>query len=495
MTTFSELGVSPEREARLTAQAITTPSEIQALALPTIMTGKDALMEAPTGTGKTLAYLLPLLERLRPASSQLQAIIVVPTQELGLQVRDVARGLTVGSDIAVTALIGGANPARQAEQLKKQQPQVVVGTPGRILEFVRTGKITGLYVKQMVIDEVDQMLDEGKKADLEALLKATSPSKQTVFCSATIGPNATELAKRWLKEPNEIRASGETKIPTTIQHLAVVIDEREKVDLIRKLVRHFKPVGALAFVNQAKDLPWMVGKLQFEKFKVDGLHSGVPKLDRATMMKNFKGGKLQVLVTTDLAARGLDLSGVSVVFNLDLPHDPDTYVHRVGRTGRMGKEGTAITLVTRQEAHVLEKLEKALNIKFEHPVYRFGEVREKTERDERREAAKSNTVARKEKEKARTTTASASVSADGSPAPAKKKPKKRDEVKGPSNKALAKGKAKKAKRQASGDWKKSTKPARVAAHLAEKADAKKPKAPRAPKAAPAAAPAAETENS
>lgn len=457
MTTFSALGVSPDREAKLTAQSITTPSEIQASAIPALLTGKDALVEAPTGTGKTLAYLLPLLERIDLGKEALQAMVIVPTQELGIQVRDVAKGLTEGTNIGVVALIGGANPARQAEQIKKLQPKLIVGTPGRVLEMVRSGKITGLYVKQMVVDEVDQMLED-KLRDLEALLKATSPSKQTVFCSATLGPKATELSKKWLKEPNELRAAAETKVPETIEHLAFVIDPRDRLDMVRRLLVHYKPVGALAFMNQAKDVPWLINKLKHDKMKVEALHGGVQKNERANIMRAFKAGALQMLLTTDLAARGLDLSSVSVVFNVDLPHDPETYVHRVGRTGRMGKAGTAITLVSTQEAFVLDKIEKALGITFERPVLRKGEVREKTELDEKIEKSKAGAEKRKEAAKAA--------------GPVKKKKLKE---KGPSAKAAAKGKAKKAKRQASGDWKKTAK-------AAAKADGTQPtKTPRAPK--------------
>jgi superfamily II DNA/RNA helicase len=443
MSTFTELGLDAARVEQLAAQGITSPSDIQAQAIPALLEGKDVLVQAPTGTGKTLAYLLPTLQRIDPSLEALQAVVLVPTQELGIQVRDVAKELLKAYPGAVGSLIGGANPARQAEALKKK-PRVIVGTPGRVLEFLRNGKLSGLGLKVMVVDEVDTLIEDGKMRDLEHIFKAFSPKRQTVFCSATLGEKSLDLGSRWLKTPVEIRVGDPLAVPDTIQHLAFVVDTRDKLDMIRRLVRHYNPVGALAFVNQTKDLDWFVNKLKFHKLKVEGMHGGAGKLDRADTMRRFRSGDLQLLLTTDLSARGLDVSSVGVVFNFDLPHDPETYVHRVGRTGRMGKAGTAITLVTKPEAHVLDKLEKAIGITFERPVYRLGEVREKDAIDEKIEKGKAQASAKKAKEKAE--------------APKKKK---KDKDNSPSSKQLAKGRAKKAKRQASGDWKKATKPTRA----------------------------------
>lgn len=472
MSTFTELGLSAARIEQLSGQGITTPSEIQVAAIPALLEGRDALIQAPTGTGKTLAYLLPTLERIDPNLPALQAVILVPTQELGIQVRDVAKELLKDIPNAVASLIGGANPARQAEALKKQ-PRLVVGTPGRVLEFLRNRKLSGLGLKVLVVDEVDTLIEAGKMRDLEHLFKAFSPKRQSIFCSATLGPKSMELGKTWLKNPTEVRVGEALTVPDTIEHLAFVVDAREKIEMIRKLVRHYNPVGALAFVNQIKDLDWLVGKLKFHKLKVEGLYGGAGKEDRANIMKQFRAGDLQLLLTTDLAARGLDVSGVGVVFNLDLPHDPETYVHRVGRTGRMGRQGVAVTLVTTPEAFVLDKLEKAIGITFERPVYRAGEVREKTAIDEKIALGKAS--AEKQKERAK-----------DKPPVKKKKLKEMT----PSEKQAAKGKAKKAKRQASGDWKKTSKAEARAQRPAEGAAPKRPK--RAPK--PEVAPGADVES-
>ncbi|HEY9721683.1 MAG TPA: DEAD/DEAH box helicase [Oscillatoriaceae cyanobacterium] len=431
MAPFSDLGISPARVERLEAQGITEPSPVQAAALPPQLSGRDALVEAPTGTGKTLAYLLPLLARLdavppaegNPAPPQ--ALVLVPTPELAMQVRDVARGLWEGAQGDVVAIAGGGNPARQVETLKKS-PRVVIGTPGRLLEFVKTKKLPLASLRVLVADEVDLLLDQGNRGDVEQVLRQAPVETQRVFVSATLGAEAESWAEKLLKTPEVVRVSGELKLPETITHLAFVVDQREKLPFIRKLVAHYEPVGAIAFANRNEAIPELVSKLRYHKIRAAGLHGAARKDERAAVMRDFRAGKLQMLVASDLAARGLDLSGVSVVFNLDLPTDAEHYVHRVGRTGRMGRQGTAITVVSPQEAFVLEKFEKALGIHFERPVYFHGEVRERTEKDEKREARK----------------------AKSKPKPAEPSKPKND--KQPSAKQIAKGKARKAKRKAAG---------------------------------------------
>lgn len=430
MPTFADSGVSAERAARLAAQGITEPSPVQAAALPPQFEGRDALVEAPTGTGKTLAYLLPLLARVEqtpvegtPAPPT--ALVLVPTPELAMQVRDVARGLWTGAQADVVAIAGGGNPARQAETLKKG-PRVVIGTPGRLLEFVKNKKLLLGALSVLVADEVDLLLDQGNRGDVELVLKQAPAAAQRVFVSATLGPEAETWAEQLLKTPALVRVD-EATLPATIQHVAFVVEPREKLPFVRKLVAHYAPVGAIAFANRNEAIPELVSKLRYHQVRAAGLHGAARKHERAAVMRDFRQGKLQLLVASDLAARGLDLSEVSVVFNLDLPTDAQHYVHRVGRTGRMGREGLAITVVSPQEAFVLEKLEKALGIHFERPVYFHGEVRERTEGDAKREAAKARTKAK--------------------PKPAEA-PKKN--AKAPSAKQVAKGKARKAKRKAAG---------------------------------------------
>jgi superfamily II DNA/RNA helicase len=438
MPTFTDLGLSPAVQEQLAAQGITEPSPIQAAAIPALLQRKDALVHAQTGSGKTLAYLLPMFARLEaeePPSAEGPpapgGVVLVPTQELGMQVQGVVKAY----GWSVAQLIGGANPARQIEQLKKR-PRIVVGTPGRILQLIRDGKLSGRAVRVVVGDEADQLFEPAHRKDLDAILKATSPSRQTVLVTATAGP---EL-KEWLPKAEVLRVEDELKLPATLKHQAFIVDGRERVEMVRKLVRHLDPKGAIAFVSRPADVDWWVEKLRHHNVRVAGLHSGIPKLQRAATMRDFKSGKLQLLLATELASRGLDLGGVSLVVNMELPTDPQHYVHRVGRTARMGRAGTAVTLATPKEAFVLGKLEKALGITFERPVLKEGEVREATPIDLK-------VAARKAKHEEKKAEAKAEVKAKIAAGEVVRPPKK-SKTKGPTAKALAKGKAKKAEKKA-----------------------------------------------
>lgn len=450
MTTFTSLGLTPEREAQLARHQITTPSPVQASAIPPLLAGKDALIQSQTGSGKTLAYLLPMLARLDPDKPGVQGLVLVPTQELGIQVRDVAKLLLEGTGMTVAVLIGGANFARQAEALNKG-PKIVVGTPGRIVDFMIKRRLDLTKVRTTVVDEADQLFDEGNAASVEKVLKGTPPSGQRAFVSATLGTQATAWAEKLMKSPEKLLVVPETTLPETLKHVAFLVDKREKIEYVRRLVRHYNPVGALAFVRKGEEIDWLVEKLKFHQMRVAGLHGGMGKKERTEAMRDFKAGKLQLLVCTELAARGLDLSGVSLVLNWELPPDPQGYTHRVGRTARMGREGTAITLADPKEAFVLNKLEKALAITFERPVFAHGEVREKTEKDARKEKLREKAKVKKATEKDER---KAAAEASGRKLT---KPKKVKE-KGPTEKAVSKGKARKAKRKAVGAFKPAAKP-------------------------------------
>ncbi len=488
MTTFMELGVNPDRAARLAERGINEPSPIQALALPALAGGRDALLAAQTGSGKTLAYLLPALARLEATPRAVSVVsgkggmaatpgvlVLVPTQELGMQVRDVARSLLEGTDRTVAELIGGANPQRQAERLKAGA-DVIVGTAGRVVDFMTRGKLSLARIKVVVLDEVDQLADTAHRPDVIAVLAAAAVGRQVIAASATLGDASRKWARGFMKDPAELTAETSLTLPPALVHQAVVAEERDQLPLLRKLLANLKPSGAIAFYNTAADIDWITQKLVHHGVRAAGLHSGVHKLDRAKAMQDFRAGKLQLLVATELAARGLDLGAVTLVFNLDLPRGPEEYVHRVGRTARMGRAGTAITFADPKEAWVLEKFEKNLGIAFERPVYSHGELREATIADERREARKTKEKVKKDEVRTAHKAAVEIAEIQGLPAPRIKKPKK-DKGPQPTARQKAKGKERKEQRKASGTWK----PA-----------APKPTGPRTPRAKPEApeAPAA-----
>lgn len=466
MPTFQDLGVAPDRAARLAARGITDPSPIQALALPALAEGRDALLAAQTGSGKTLAYLLPALARLEATARAASVasgkggmaatpgiLVLVPTQELGMQVRDVARGLLEGTDRTVAELIGGANPQRQAERLKAGA-DVIVGTAGRVTDFMAKGKLSLARLKVVILDEVDQLADTAHRSDVAAVLAAAAQGRQVVAASATLGDEARRWAKKFMQAPLELNAETSLELPKALTHQAVVADDRDQLPLLRRILANLNPAGAIAFFNRSADIDWIVQKLTHHGVRAAGLHSGVQKLERAKAMQDFRAGKLQLLVATELAARGLDLGAVTLVFNLDLPRGPEEYVHRVGRTARMGKAGTAITFADPKEAWVLEKLEKRLGITFERPIYTHGELREATVAEVKREARKAKDKAQKDEIKAKHKEAVEIAELEGLPAPRLKKPKK-DKAPQATARQKAKGKARKAERKAMGAWKPS----------------------------------------
>lgn len=437
MANFTALGLPPALEERLATQAIVDPTPVQEQAIPPLLVGKDAILQSQTGTGKTLAYLLPLVARLDRGLLGAQALVIVPTQELGIQVRDVARSVLDPED-GVLAAIGGANPQRQKDALKKG-PRVIVGTPGRIREFIRGGQLVLDHVRTIIIDEVDDVLEGGKVEDVQAILRAAPPRAQRVFCSATMGEAVQGLASKILRNPVEVKVASELKLPASLRHAAFLVERREQAAMIRRLIRHYQPEGAIAFIGHGTHLRELVMKLKHDQLTAAALTGEAKKEERTSAMRDFRAGRLQLLVATDLAARGLDFGHVGMIINYDMPIDAEHYVHRVGRTARMGKDGLAVTLVDPAKAWLLEKYEKALGIQFERPIFRHGEMREATDEDVKREVAKVKATVRKAK------------AAEAAPA----KKKKAQEV-GPSAKAVAKGKAKKAKKKAAGTWKKGS---------------------------------------
>jgi superfamily II DNA/RNA helicase len=452
MSAVTDFSSVPAFVERLAADGIRVPSPIQALALPVLLGGRDAVLAAQTGSGKTLAYLLPLLARLpdppppppapgRPATPRL--VVLVPTQELGMQVREVARRLLEGTERRVVAVIGGANPARQIEALRRGA-DVLVGTPGRVVDMLGRGALALTACRALVLDEVDRLSEPAHKGDAAAVVLAAPASRQVVAASATVAEEAARWVQGLMRAPEELRAADDMTLPATLRHQVLFVDERDQLPMLRKLVAHLAPTGAIAFFNRSADIDWLVSKLMHHGVRAAGLHAGMNKLARAEAMRAFRAGRLQVLVATELAARGLDLGGVSLVINLDLPRTAVDYAHRVGRTARMGREGTAVTLVDPAEQRFLAVLERELGQTFERPVYVFGELRAPTEQDVRREARKAREQRARDVERAQQQAAAEA---------GERPPKKPKAAPGPTARQKSKGKARKAQRKASGRWK------------------------------------------
>lgn len=336
------------------------PTAIQEKAIPLIIEGKDMIASAPTGTGKTLAYLLPILEKIDPTVAHIQAMILASSHELVMQIHSEIQKWANGSEIKSLPLIGGANIKRQIENLKKKQ-QIIVGTPGRIQELLKMKKLKLHQVKTIVFDEGDQLLVDEHMQAIDDIVRATKSKRQIVLFSATLPDYTKQLANDLMQNPETIVISYDQNFSSKVEHLYFVCEERDKIELLRKIAR-MDNVKALAFANDKARLSVLTEKLAFRKLLVKELHSETKKQDRAQAIKDFRAGKFPLLLATDVAARGLDIERLTHVIQLDLPKNTDQYVHRAGRTGRAGASGTVISIVTPREEKILKTIAKKLKL-------------------------------------------------------------------------------------------------------------------------------------
>lgn len=382
LTTFAGLGISNVLVDKLADYGITTPSQVQAESIPAALEGKDILAQSQTGTGKTLAYLLPLLQRINPEEKGLQAIILAPTQELAMQIQREAENYGEPLGISSQPLIGGAAIKRQLEKLRLH-PHLVVGTPGRIREIVALRKLKLHTVKMIVVDEVDQMFQLGGRAELEHILRGTLKERQLLFLSATINDEILNLAQRQMQNLVQIGIEPEAKTATTLTHLYITCDGRDKVDYVRRLVRQFNTKRVIVFVNHVDRIAEVEAKLSYVNLEAGGLYGDADKTVRSLTLRRFREGKIEVLVASDIASRGLDIEELELVINFDPPIDSDHYVHRSGRTGRMGRKGTVISLVTPQEQFIMNKFSKELDIEIAERQLFDGKLIDAGERPKR----------------------------------------------------------------------------------------------------------------
>jgi superfamily II DNA/RNA helicase len=351
------------------------PTSIQDTAIPLIIEGKDLIAESPTGTGKTLAYLLPLLNKIETNSQSLQAVVLASSQELVMQVYSEFQKWSEGSGIRGTSIIGGANVKRQLEKLKKR-PHVIFATPGRLFELIKQKKVKMHEVKLVVLDEGDQLLIPEHLNTVQNIVKSTMGDRQVVLFSATMKAGTEKLAKEITKEPeilriekDELASSGE------VEHIFFSAEPRDKIKLLEKIAR-LDNIKALAFINDIGEIQVLKEKFNFKELSTGILHSDMKKLERQAELKAFRDGKTKMLIATDVAARGLDIQGVTHVVHVDFPRDIAQYVHRAGRTGRMGANGTVISLVTDREERELKKYCQELNVTPNKRIFYKGQIAE-----------------------------------------------------------------------------------------------------------------------
>ena len=359
MTHFDQLGVSEALVTALKKQGITEPTPVQEQAIPPMRAGRDCIAQAQTGTGKTLAFLLPLLAKIKPQGAAAQALVIAPTRELAIQIERVAEPLGAELGIGTIVIYGGADIERQKEKLRRH-PQLIIGTPGRLLDHVRRGTLALGSVNKIVLDEADEMLKMGFIEDVETLLDTAAQDYQLALFSATLPERIVRLTKRFMTNPAHIRIEGERTTLSNVEQVVLSVSEGTKLDRLCASINEEAPYLAMVFCATKERTRALMMELARRGYLVDALSGDLTQTQRAFVLRQFREAKLQILCATDIAARGLDIEGVTHVYNYDLPPTVTDYIHRIGRTGRAGATGKAITLVAAHQHEKLRKMEAAL---------------------------------------------------------------------------------------------------------------------------------------
>jgi ATP-dependent RNA helicase DeaD len=362
MTEFADLDIAPELLEALRDVGYETPTPIQQQAIPPLLQGLDVIGQAQTGSGKTAAFGLPLLQYVDPSDDEPQALVLTPTRELCIQVTQALRAYGARKGVDVVAVFGGA-PIRSQQSQLRAGGHVVVGTVGRVKDLISRHSLLLHRCRWVVLDEADEMLDLGFLEDVERILSLMPASRQTALFSATMPPEIRRLASQYLYDPVTVRVEAETLTVETVEQFGLEVAPRAKVDALVRVLDAERPEQALVFVRTKIRCDRLFRALQDRRFDVKALHGDMTQGARDGVMIAFKEGRLPLLVATDVAARGLDITGVSHVINFDVPVTPDVYVHRVGRTARVGRSGRAITLYERRERREIEAIERHAGVR------------------------------------------------------------------------------------------------------------------------------------
>lgn len=372
MTTFKELGVSDQVLKALNTMGFEESTPIQAQTIPLGIEGHDIIGQAQTGTGKTAAFGIPMIEKIDLKLRKVQGLVVAPTRELAIQVAEELNRIGKFSGLRALAIFGGQQMDRQIRALK-DGPQIVVATPGRLLDHLRRRTIQVQHVKVAVLDEADEMLNMGFIDDIRDILKAIPEERQTLLFSATMPKEIREIATNLMNDPKEVKVKAKEMTVENIEQFFIEIPEKQKFETLNNHLDIHSPDLAIVFSRTKKRVDEITEGLQARGYRAEGIHGDLTQGKRMSVLNKFKHGRLDVLVATDVAARGLDISGVTHVYNFDIPQDPESYVHRIGRTGRAGRMGEAISFITpREMAHLnlIEKVTKSKMKRLMPPSYK-----------------------------------------------------------------------------------------------------------------------------
>ncbi len=353
---FDTLGLRPELVRTVAELGYEQPTPIQAGAIPVLLAGRDVLGQAQTGTGKTAAFTLPMLEILDPVKTGVQSLILAPTRELAIQVAEAVYRYGHQLGVRVLPIYGGQSITRQMKRLERDT-QVVVGTPGRMLDLIRRNVLDLSHVRYLVLDEADEMLKMGFIEDVEAILSATPTTRQTALFSATLSTEIRRLAQNYMHDPVPVLIAGESMTVPQMEQRYYLVDEKSKFTALTRLLEVENLNSTLIFTRTRAGAAELAESLVARGYPAEAIHGDLSQDARETVMRRFRKGQLTVLVATDMVARGVDMEGVSHVINFDIPFDPEDYVHRIGRTGRAGRSGIAITLLTPGQTRRLKMIE------------------------------------------------------------------------------------------------------------------------------------------
>ncbi len=356
MTDFSQLNLNAALLQAISEQGYTEPTPIQAEMIPLMLSGQDVIGQAQTGTGKTAAFALPMLQTITPQQGKVQGLVLAPTRELAMQVSEATYAYGKHTGARVLAVYGGQPYGRQISRLKKGV-DIVVGTPGRLLDLIKRGSLDLSGVRVLVLDEADEMLSMGFIEDIEAILKETPSERQTALFSATMPGPIRHLADKYLRLPQSVTIQRKQMTVASLDQRYYLVREEDKLAALTRLFETEEITSALVFAKTRVGTGDLANELSVRGFQAEALSGDLSQEAREQVLNRFRNNQIQVLVATDVAARGLDIDDISHVFNYDLPQDPEVYIHRVGRTGRAGKTGVAISLFTPRDQGRLRRIE------------------------------------------------------------------------------------------------------------------------------------------
>ncbi|GHI01332.1 DEAD-box ATP-dependent RNA helicase CshA [Neobacillus kokaensis] len=364
MTKFEDLGIGQATLKAVLRMGFEEATPIQAETIPISLANNDVIGQAQTGTGKTAAFGIPLVEKVDKEVEAIQGIIIAPTRELAIQVSEELYKIGAGKRVRVLPIYGGQDIGRQIRSLKKA-PHIIVGTPGRLLDHINRKTMRLDQVHTVILDEADEMLNMGFIEDIEAILAEIPEARQTLLFSATMPGPIQRIAEKFMKDPKIVRVKAKEMTVPSIEQYYLEVQEKNKFDVLTRLLDIQSPELAIVFGRTKRRVDELSEALNLRGYTAEGIHGDLSQAKRLSVLRKFKEGSIDVLVATDVAARGLDISGVTHVYNFDIPQDPESYVHRIGRTGRAGKTGVAMTFVTPREKSYLSIVEKTTKRKME----------------------------------------------------------------------------------------------------------------------------------